>query len=499
LLSSAADLADVKRKSVRGGAITFATQGATAVLGLASTVVLARLLSPGDYGILAMAMAVTSFAGLFRDFGLSAAAVQQATLTQSQQSNLFWVNVGLGVVLTLALSAASPLVARFYQEPEVLWILVTLSANFLIVSLSAQSGALLVREMRFGRQATATLCGAVMQFVVAVILAVEGFRYWSLAWSQLAGGATSSGLLFVLSPFRPGWPSRGTGLRAMLRFGGDITAFNFVNYFQRNLDNILIGRFWGAGPLGVYSRAYALLMFPITNLRGPINAVAFPALSRLRDQPAAYRAYYLRATSVLALLSMPLTAYLFVAAEPVIELLLGPQWLGVAPVFSFLALAAFIQPASGFAGSVMLSLGQGQRYFRIGLFNAVVVSISFVVGLPWGPTGVALSYAIVNYLILYPWLSWAFRDSPVSFLDFSSACAFPATASVIAVAFASISLIYAAEFSPVARVAISSGIFLTVFALAAGLTAKGRRHVAFVASLRRYFKGLPLEQVSSAR
>ncbi len=481
----------MKRKSVRGGAITVASQGATALLGLASTVVLARLLSPDDYGILAMAIAVTSLAGLFRDFGLSAAAIQQATLTHAQQSNLFWANVGLGLMLTVALSAASPLVAGFYQEPEVLWITVTLSITFLIGGISAQSGALLAREMRFGRQAAATLCGAVVQFAVAVVLAVEGFRYWSLAWSQLAGIATTSGLLFALSSFRPGMPSRGTGLKAMLRFGGDITAFNFVNYFQRNLDNILIGRFWGAGPLGVYSRAYALLMFPIINLRGPINTVAFPALSRLRDEPASYRAYYVRVTSVLALLSMPLTAYLFVAAKPVIELLLGADWRGVAPVFSFLALAAFIQPSSSFAGTVMLSLGQGQRYFRVGLFNAVIVSISFVIGLPWGPAGVALSYAVANYLVLYPWLAWAFRESPVSFRDFASACTFPAIASVVAVAVASVSLVYAEEFSPIVQVGISLGTFLTAFTLATAATAAGRRHVAFVASLPEYFKSSP--------
>lgn len=479
----ATDLNDLKRKSVRGGVLTFLSQGAHILIGFVSTIVLARLLSPDDYGLLAMVVAVTAFAALFRDLGLSSATIQIHTLTNAQQSNLFWINVALGSTLTLTLAAASPLVAWFYQKPEVLWVTVALSASFLIDSLATQSGALLVREMRFGQMAVATLSGAILNVALGVVLALEGFRYWSLVWGNLAGTLTCDGLLFLLSPFRPGLPSRGTGLKEMLKFGVNVTAFDFVNYFHRNLDNILIGRYWGAEPLGLYSRAYSLLMFPITNLRGPIIAVAFPALSRLQDQPAAYRDYYLRMTSLLALVSMPLTAYLFVAAEPVIEILLGHQWLGVAPVYSCLALAAFIQPTSGFVGSLMLSLGQGRRYFLTGLFNAVILSGSFIIGLPWGPTGVALSYAIGNYIILYPWLTWAFRNSPVSLRDFAEACAFPATVSLIAAGLASISKFHIVQLPPISQLGVFSVIFLIVIAFAAHLTTPGRKHLALLIAL----------------
>lgn len=220
----ATDLADLKRKSVRGGLITFASQGASVVIQLTSTVVLARLLSPDDYGVMAMVLAVTAFAGLFRDLGLSAAAIQKQTLTNAQQSNLFWINVALGFTLTVLLAAASPLVAWFYGKPEVRWVTVALSASFLIGSLSAQSGALLVREMRFGRQAVAGICGALVTLAVAATLALQEFRYWSLVWGQLAVAVTTTALLFALSPFRPGLPSRGMGLKAMLKFGENITA-----------------------------------------------------------------------------------------------------------------------------------------------------------------------------------------------------------------------------------------------------------------------------------
>ena len=234
-------------------------------------------------------------------------------LRTPSKATLFWINVAFGLHADRCrLRRRHRWWRGFIASLKLRWVTIALSASFVIGSLATQSGALLVREMRFGRQAVATISRRAGKLDVSVALALRGFRYWSLVWGQLGGGLTTTCLMFVLSPFRPGLPSRGTGLKEMLKFGANITAFDFVNYFHRNLDNILIGRFWGAEALGLYSRAYALLMFPITNLRGPINAVAFPAMSRLQNQPVAFRAYYLRVTSLLALLSMPLTAFLFV-------------------------------------------------------------------------------------------------------------------------------------------------------------------------------------------
>jgi PST family polysaccharide transporter len=308
-----------------------------------------------------------------------------------------------------------------------------LSANFLIGSLSTQSGALLVREMRFGRQAVATISGALVSLSVAVALALHGYRYWSLVWSQLASGLVSTSLMFVLSPFLPGLPSRGTGLRKMLKFGAHITAFDLVNYFHRNLDNILIGRYWGAGPLGLYSRAYALLMFPIANLRGPINAVGFPAMSRLQNQPADYRNYYHRVTSMLALASMPFTAFLFLAAEPIIKIALGSQWTGIIPVFGILAIVAFVQPVITLWGMVLMSRGMGRRYLSIGIFNMACSAAGFLAGIHWGPVGVATGYAVATYLTAYPVLAWSFRGTPLCFQDFLSSVWRPLMASVISI------------------------------------------------------------------
>ncbi len=409
------------------------SQAISIAIQLTSTVILARLLSPDDYGVIAMVMAITAFAGVFRDLGLSSAAVQKKDLTRAQQSNLFWLNVAMGAVLTTIVAAASPLVAWFYGRPELTLVTVALSFTFLIGSLGTQHGARLVREMQFGRMAVATIAGSIAGLITSVTLALQSFAYWALVWGLLSGAVTTTVLLFILSPFRPALFSRNAGIREMVGFGANVTAFDLVNYFHRNLDNVLIGKFWGADALGLYSRAYQLLMFPITAVRGPINAVAFPAMSKLQGQPEDYRNYYRKVTHLLAWVSMPTTAFLFVASAPLIQLLLGNKWAGVSPLFSILAIVGFIQPTASLRGLVLMSLGNGKKYLRWGIINAIFISLGFTIGVRWGPQGVAWSYVVTTYLILPFSLIYVFYGTPVRPSDYWKSIRSPAIASVVAV------------------------------------------------------------------
>ncbi len=484
---SPVDLGELKRKSVRGGAVTVALQGATIAIQLTSTVILARLLSPKDYGIMAMVLAVTNFAGLFRDLGLSSAAIQKRDLTRAQQSNLFWLNVAMGTLLTGLVAAASPLVVWFYGKSELLWVTVALSFSFLIGSFGAQHGAMLVRNMQFGRQGIASISGALFSLAVSVLLATQGWSYWSLVWGNLAGAMATTLLLIVLSPFRPGWIRAGTGIREMLKFGANVTAFGFINYFHRNLDNILIGKFVGADALGLYSRAYALLMLPLSSLRGPINAVGFPALSRLQDQPEAYRSYYRKVTQVLALLSMPFTAFLFVSSEQIIHLLLGPAWNGVTPIFAILALVAFVQPVITLWGMVMLSRGMAQRYVQIGAVNAGCSALGFAAGLPWGAVGVATGYAIVTYVTAVPILAWAFRDTPLRLRDFFAGTSRPFIASVLAAGMCIALSNQWGDLDVLIRLGISISIFAALYLLFLRALPGGRSEFVLIGSILRPF------------
>lgn len=423
-------MADLKGRSVRGGAITVFSQSFRFVIQTGSTVVLARLLTPADFGLIAMVTAITNFATMFKELGLSAATVQKAEINHDQISTLFWINVGFGVLIAAAVVGLAPAVAWFYDDPRLTPLTMALGAPFIFGGLAVQHHAMLQRHMRFFAIGVVEVISMAVGVAAAVVAGVLGAGYWSLVIMQVAMAAAAAVGRWIAFPWLPGRPRRGVGTREMLRFGGNITGFNIVNYFSRNADNVLIGKFLGTTALGFYSKAYTLLMLPISQIREPLERVAMPALSRIQGDPKKYLAYYKKLVSLLAFISMPLAVLLAIFSTPVIRLLLGEQWLDASNIFKVLAITAFIQPVASTRGLVLISLGQSQRYFKWGLFNALLVVFSFTVGIRWGAIGVAAAYGIANYAILFPSLWYCFKMSPISIGDFVQALIRPIIATL---------------------------------------------------------------------
>lgn len=421
----------LKKRSLRGGTTTVLSQGCRFLINTLSTVILARLLTPGDFGIIAMVLAITNFAMIFRDLGLSTAVIQKAEITQDQVSVLFWVNAGVGFGVSVLVAALAPVVVWFYKEPKLLYVTMALGTTFIFSGLSVQHQAMLQRHMRFLALGLIEITSMAIASVAAVVSGLMGAGYWSLIIMHIVLAVALAVGNWIAFPWKPGLPRKGVGVREMLRFGGSITGFNIVNYFSRNADNILIGKIVGAAALGFYSKAYGLLMLPINQIRVPIQSVAVPALSRLQSDPARFRNYYLKIVTVLAFVSMPLMAFLAVYAEDIILLVLGRQWLPAAGIFRILAVAALIQPVATSTGMVMISLGFGRRFLMWGLINACLMVLSFVVGVYWGAIGVAWAYVIVQYLILFPSLWYCFKGSPVTMVSFVKVIYCPLISSII--------------------------------------------------------------------
>lgn len=423
---------DLKRKSLRSGTVTLGSQLSAITLQTASTAILARILTPQDFGVVAMVLSVTVFAKLFQDMGLSTATIQKGNLTHEQSSTLFWLNVSVGLLLTLLLACFGPVLAWFYQQPAILWVTVALSTNFLLAGLGAQQGALLKRSMRFRALGVIQIAQTFVVAFVTITAAVAGLRYWSLVLGNVLGSVVRVGILWSITGWVPGAAKRGAGIRSLLSFGANVTGFEVANYFSRNLDNLLIGKFWGPDALGLYSKAYALLMLPISNLRDPLNTVALPALSQLQHHHARYRQYFKRYLSLMAFASMPVVAFLFVCSDNVILFLLGRRWIASSSIFAILALSAFVQPVVASRGLVMVTTGNSRRFLWFGIWNALAVSTGFAIGLPWGAKGVAVAYAIVNYLTLYPSLRFCYTNTPVRVRDFFTSVALAAISSIVA-------------------------------------------------------------------
>ena len=413
---------------------------------IAATAVLARLLSPADFGLIAMVLAVTGFVTRFRDLGLAMPTVQRAEITHEQVSTLFWVNVAFGLAIMLLTAAAAPLVAWFYDEPRLTTVTIVLAVAFLFGGLTVQHQALVRRQMRFARLAAIQVLAAVVTPAVGIGLALLGAGYWALVAMELVLVATVAVGVWVVCRWRPGRPVRGAGIRGMLAFGGHLTGANILDYVARNIDKVLLGWRWGAAPLGLYSKAYQLLLLPVRQINQPISTVAVPALSRLQNEPERYRAYYRQGIQLIAVLGMPLVFFTFVAADEIILTILGSQWAAAAVLFRLLAPAALLNSLNVATSWVYLSLGQVARQFRWTLLSSAAAVVAFLVGLRWGAEGVAVAYSVSFCALRIPEIPYCFSRSPLRSADLLGVLWRPTVASVFAgAAVAGLKLLVATE------------------------------------------------------
>jgi O-antigen/teichoic acid export membrane protein len=405
---------DLKGHSIRGGAVTMAAQALKFLLHTGSTVILARLLTPQDFGMIAMVASISGFVALFKDMGLSMATIQKAEINHSQVSTLFWINVAVSFVLALVLAMGAPIISWFYGEPRLTLITLVLSGTFIFSGFTIQHRALLRRHMRFSQIAVIDISSICIGITTGIIMAWYGAAYWALVGMSFVTSLSQVALVWVFCRWRPDLPVRGAGVLSMVRFGGHLTGTSFVDYFARNADNILIGKFIGADALGLYAKAYNLFMMPITQIRSPLIQVAMPVLSSLQNQPKRYTKYYQRLIDIIASLTIPLTLYCAIEANFLIRSLLGQQWLGAVFVFRILAIAALIQSIAGTRGLVLISHGFSDRFFYFGVFNSIVTVASFIVGLPFGINGVAVGYTVAKFFIFIPSLFYCFHKTPIT-------------------------------------------------------------------------------------
>jgi O-antigen/teichoic acid export membrane protein len=426
---------DLRRRSVRGGAVTLASQGTKFLLTMGSTAILGRILLPSDFGLLGQVFAITGFVEIFRDMGLSAATIQRAELNQKQVSTLFWINAALGATMCLVACALAPGIAWFYGEPRLLEITMVLGITFVLSGLNVQHNALLKRNMRFKALATSDITsfafGIVAAIVAANLLSAE-HKYWALVVQQLGRAVVGTLMTWYQSGWRPGLPSRSSGVGSMLKFGGNQAGAESVIFLSRNMDNLLIGWKLGQGVLGLYMKAYQLLLLPIQQINRPISQVALPALSRLQNEPERYRNYYKKAIVWVVGMGMPVVTFMFVSAEDLILTVLGPNWGEAVPLFRVLAPAAFMGTFNVATGWVFVSTGQPGRQFRWSMFTSALTIAGYFVGLRWGAMGVAAAFSIVYCGVTMgpPGLIYCYRNSPVRLRDLFDALWRPATAAL---------------------------------------------------------------------
>jgi O-antigen/teichoic acid export membrane protein len=425
-LPSGAPADDLKRKSVRGGAATLLGQCAGMSLQIGTTVVLARLLSPTDYGLQSMVFTLTALFSLFKDAGLSVATVQRDTLTEDQISTLFWINLALGTLLTTAVAASSWLLAAFYKEPRLIWLTIASASIFLFDSLAVQHKALLDRAMRFSTSVKIGVLSMTIGSVVAIVMAALGCGYWSLICQNISIPIVGTIATWVAMPWVPGRPRWTSELRSMLRFGGTVTLNGVVVYVAYNTEKILLGRFWGAAPLGIYTP------LPIQQLIGAVHIVAFSVLSRMQDEVKRLERAFLKSLSLIVSLTVPVVISTALFSDEIVLIVLGPKWTGVSTVLRLLSptvlVFALINPFSWF----LRATGRVGRSLKIAFLICPVVILGILVGLRQGPPGVAIGYSTAMVLLFVPVVAWEIYKTGITTHDYWDAIKRPLISGIFA-------------------------------------------------------------------
>jgi O-antigen/teichoic acid export membrane protein len=406
-------VADLGRRAARGGVVVIIGQAARISVQVATVMVMARLLTPRDYGLVAMVMSVMAVANLVRDLGLSTAAIQAESLSKAQQHNLFWINTGVGGLLSVLALVAAPVIAWIYGEPALAPVATALAGVFFLNGMATQYRADLNRRMRFGRLMVADVTAPLLGLPVAAVMAVHGAEYWALVGQQLVQYSTGLVMVALMAGWLPGRPRRGVPMTGFLRFGWALVGSQLVNYVANNVDSLMIGIRLGAVSLGTYNRAYQLLMNPLSQVRGPTTTVALPVLSRLRHDTRAFQRFVERGQVALGYTIVTGLGVLIGASAPICAVFLGPRW-DVAPVFALLAVAGAFDLLAYVGYWVYLAEGLMPDLLRYTFVAAAIKVVCVVGGSWWGITGVAAGYALAPALCWPLSLWWLTKHASVS-------------------------------------------------------------------------------------
>jgi O-antigen/teichoic acid export membrane protein len=403
---------------VKGGLTAFAGQITRFAIQLIGTAIISRILAPEDFGIIAMAATITSFVGMVMDMGLTMATIQKKELTQEIVSALFWMNIAIGVALCLILIALSPAFSLFYKDPRLTGVLIALSLSIPITSASLQHSALLSRNLQWNRLQVILVASQVAGYAFALLYAFQvQMNYWAIVVQNLGGAVVTLLLSWFLCRWTPSLRANFRAASAEIRYGMHLSGFNFINFLHRQFDNILIGRQWGPAELGMYARAYNIFLLPTNFINGPIGSIIMPVLSRLQDNRAEWKRYYLSALMIVTILGNAIAVLLISNSHAIIVIVLGEKWAHIDLIFLYLSVSLLASSPMHTYGWLYQSIGKTREMLWWGAIATALWVLSFVIGLPWKSEGVALAYSSMTLALLVPCFHFATRGTNITLGD----------------------------------------------------------------------------------
>ena len=402
--------------------VVLGAQGFHLVLHVISVMTLARLLTPADFGIVAMVAPVQALAILIKTIGLGDAIIQRQDLKPSQLNALFWIQLAVCAALALLMAGLAPAVAWFYGRDVLIAVTVAYSSVILLGGLSAVHENLLTRRMAFTQVALTRIIAALLSFATGIAAALILKSYWALVLMVIAKAVLEMVLFWGFSRWIPGRPRRADGVGDLIRFGSSVAGAKIAHYISNNGTTILLGKALGDVALGLYDRANRLLVYPTSQLHKPLQGVGIPLLSRLQDDDARYRKAFVTILQGLAIVASPGLVTVVIFAEEVALLAFGEGWSEVVPIFALLAPVTLSQLINHPLAWLFFTQGRAGEMVGWAWIRASLLFAAAVAGLPYGLVGVVGAYAGTQLLIVTPiiWY-WSTRVGPVRLKDAFSA------------------------------------------------------------------------------
>ncbi|HEX8472992.1 MAG TPA: lipopolysaccharide biosynthesis protein [Pyrinomonadaceae bacterium] len=383
------------QRAVSGVLWTYVSFAGSKLLVFASTVILARLLAPAQFGEVGFALLVIAYLETIGDFGISSALIYERERPEQAANIAFVVSLATGVLWFAVAYACAPLVARFFDDAAVVPILRTISFVFIINALGNTHDALLRRKLEFKKRLAPDLAMAVLKGACSILLAVWGWGAWSLVWGQLIGATASTIALWIVVPWRPRWQFSREAMRRMLGYGGQVVSVNVIAAIVHDIDYVIVGRL-GSVALGFYTLAYRTPELFITMIIWVVGKVAFPIYSRLQDDRPALRQAFLVTLRYLSLLTVPAGVGLAVLGGLFVSTFYGEQWQPTIATLQALSIAGCLRSLGSHAGDVYKATGRPDILVKLGVLRAAVLIPALIWGARYGIFGVAVAQIIVT-------------------------------------------------------------------------------------------------------
>ncbi len=408
---------DLKRKVVKGLKWSFADQFLSQFIFLIFSIFMARILSPSDFGIISSITIFTGFATLFIDMGFGMALVQKKDADNEHYSSVFWLNIFIGFFLYGLFFFTAPILSDFFNQPQITILIRVICLTFIINSLTAVQTNLLSKELKFKQKIIINWISIVIGYLVAFYLAFNNYGVWAIVWMTIVTATVNLILYWLSTSWFPSFFFNINKIKELSNFGFSVLGETSVNYWSRNFDNFIIARVLGSTELGLYTRAYSLMLLPLRNISSVITKVMFPAFSKKQDDISTIKRYYLLLIKYIALLTFPAMIGLSLISREFVLLFFGDTWKGMIPVLSILSIVGAIQSIFFLNGMIYNTLGRANIAFRISLLVNFVLIIAFLVGVNYGIVGMAWSYLIASLLLFFPIYNTAIQQLNITLFE----------------------------------------------------------------------------------